>query len=130
MAEAAQKFIPGAPPPAPLSKSQRKRKAKTKTTEETAEPHVVIPDAKSAALVEEAPEKTDIQEGTVSSELIAQPESVVGDGAKLSPIVDLVTKRLKVVSKKIVRAKATVFAARFQILNYCVADQDIYLCYL
>lgn len=103
-----QRIVPGAPPPAPLSKTQKKkRKPKTKAGEPTSD-SVVLPDSASAALIEKAPEPVEIQEGAVASELIAQPEiqavPVPEDEVvlKLSPIVDLIHKRLKVTTKKIV----------------------------
>ncbi|KAJ3992708.1 hypothetical protein F5050DRAFT_1787057 [Lentinula boryana] len=103
-----QRVIPGAPPPPPPTKSQlkKKRKAKTKGNEQTGDSLVEIPDPTTAALVEKAPEATDIQQGIVAPELVAQPsQSEATDDLtlKLSPIVDLVNKRLKATNKKITR---------------------------
>jgi hypothetical protein len=107
---ALQRIVPGAPPPAPLSKSQKKkRKAKVKPTEPSADTSVVIPDSISAALIEKAPETSAIPEGVIAAELVIQPEpkapQLPDEEALLkpSPIVDLIHKRLKATSKKIVR---------------------------
>ncbi|KAF9071659.1 hypothetical protein BDP27DRAFT_1321683 [Rhodocollybia butyracea] len=105
----AQRVIPGAPPPPALTKSQlkKKRKTKTKANEPVSESPVEIPNATAAALVEKAPEAADIQEGVVAPELVVQPEQTHSTSEdltlKLSPIVDLVTKRLKATNKKITR---------------------------
>ncbi|KAJ4487339.1 hypothetical protein C8J55DRAFT_507647 [Lentinula edodes] len=106
-----QRLVPGAPPPPPLTKSQlkKKRKSKTKTNEQAGESLVAITDASTAALAEKAPEATDIQEGIVAPELVVQTsqseaQSTTEDVTlKLSPIVDLVNKRLKATNKKITR---------------------------
>ncbi|KAJ3857640.1 hypothetical protein EV368DRAFT_70849 [Lentinula lateritia] len=106
-----QRLVPGAPPPPPLTKSQlkKKRKSKTKVNEQAGESLVAITDASTAALVEKAPEVADIQESIVAPELVAQPsqseaQSTTEDVTlKLSPIVDLVNKRLKATNKKITR---------------------------
>lgn len=108
MAEPAPvRAVPGAPPPKPLTKSQLKKKRKTKSKAETDAP-VTIPDITSAALVEKAPEPADLQEGNVAPELVVQPEAQAPQlpeedaVVKPSPIVDLITKRLKATTKKIV----------------------------
>ncbi|KAJ3936976.1 MAG: hypothetical protein NXY57DRAFT_930544 [Lentinula lateritia] len=104
-----QRLVPGAPPPPPLTKSQlkKKRKSKTKSNEQAGDSLVAITDASTAALVEKSPEIADIQEGIVAPELVAQPseaQSTTEDVTlKLSPIVDLVNKRLKATNKKITR---------------------------
>ncbi|KAJ3838008.1 hypothetical protein F5878DRAFT_563132 [Lentinula raphanica] len=116
-----QRVVPGAPAPPPPTKSQlkKKRKAKAKTNDQTGDSPVEIsdtittaaqiPDATTAALVEKAPEATDIQQGIVAPELVAQPsqseaQSTTDDVTiKLSPIVDLINKRLKATNKKITR---------------------------
>lgn len=100
------RIIPGAPPPPPLTKSQLKKKRKTKAKATEPSP-VEIADSTAAALVEKAPEATDIKEGAVAPDLVAQvsqSESQTVDDASLtlSPIVDLVNKRLKATNKKIV----------------------------
>ncbi|KAI3618845.1 hypothetical protein WG66_000538 [Moniliophthora roreri] len=106
----AQRTVPGAPPSAPVSKSQLKklRKAKAKTNEPTgSDSPVGIPDTTSAALVEKAPEPSDIQQGAVTPALVAQSEGQVAqeedDSLKPSLIVELVNKRLKTTNKKIIR---------------------------
>ncbi len=107
-----QRIVPGAPPPVPLTKSQLKKKRKTKKADGTDDAPVTIPDAAAAALVEKAPDAAAVENGTVASELIVQdapppPAAPASEpdtnSLKLSPIVDLVTKRLKVTNKKIVR---------------------------
>lgn len=103
-----QRIVPGAPPPTPLSKSQKKKRKVKKPTESGSDSPVAIPDAASAALVEQAPEPTDIREGSVAPELVAEPESQAPPLPeeevllKPSPIVDLIHKRLKATTKKIV----------------------------
>ncbi|TFK54356.1 hypothetical protein OE88DRAFT_1717542 [Heliocybe sulcata] len=102
----AQRIVPGAPPPAPLSKTQKKkRKAAKKPGDATAEsPVVAIPDATAAALTEKAPEESDIKEGAVAPELVAKPESEAPQSEfKPGPSVELTQKRLKAVGKKIAR---------------------------
>jgi hypothetical protein len=101
------RIVPGAPPPAPLSKSQRKkRKTKVKLSEDAP---VSIPNSKSAAPAEKA-DASDIQEGSVGPETVAQPDLKVlsedDPSYKPSPIVELVHKRLKATSKKIVSVEA------------------------
>jgi hypothetical protein len=104
----AQRVVPGAPPPATLSKSQLKklRKAKAKTGESPQDSPVEIPDATSAALVEKAPEGSEIQSGAVTPALVVQSEAQVSQdensASKPSAIVELVNKRLKTTNKKIV----------------------------
>ncbi|KAF8893392.1 hypothetical protein BD779DRAFT_1620446 [Infundibulicybe gibba] len=104
-----QRVVPGAPPPTPLSKSQKKkRKAKSKP-EGSVDSPVAVPDPTSAALIEKAPEASDVQDGSVAADLVVQPEV---DAPPLpeeevllkpSPIVDLIHKRLKATTKKISR---------------------------
>ncbi|KIK67488.1 hypothetical protein GYMLUDRAFT_108702, partial [Collybiopsis luxurians FD-317 M1] len=106
-----QRLVPGAPPPPAVTKSQlkKKRKGKGKTSEQTADSATEIPDATAAALVEKAPEVSDIQGGIVAPELVAQPSQSESLPAtedttlKLSPIVELVNKRLKAANKKMTR---------------------------
>lgn len=104
-----QRIVPGAPPPTPLSKSQKKkRKTKVKSADPIAEAPVSIPDATSAALIEKSPETSDVKEGFVAPELLAQPEikatPVLEEEISLkpSPLVELIHKRLKATGKKIV----------------------------
>ncbi|KAJ6475331.1 hypothetical protein C8R47DRAFT_1323979 [Mycena vitilis] len=100
------RIVPGAPPPKELSKSARKKR-KTKSK---AEPSTPVLESSSAALIEKAPEPSEIQAGAVAPDLVAQPEPETAPAAteeepllKPSPIVDLIHKRLKVTSKKISR---------------------------
>jgi hypothetical protein len=104
MVETAQRVVPGAPPPTPLSKSQKKKR-KAKKTGDAEE--LTIPDSASAALIEKAPEPVDVQEGAVAPELVAkvEPPSTTPEeeiSYKPSPIVELINKRLKATAKKIV----------------------------
>lgn len=117
------RLVPGAPPPAPVTKSQKKKhKAKAAalkrtTSEQTAagegdQPAIVVPDAGSAALIEQAPSPIDIKEGAVADQLIITPQVLTpapreatplpDSEGKMSPIVDLINKRLKVTTKKLV----------------------------
>ena len=113
--ESTQRTVPGAPPPAPLSKAQKKKRRAVKKEGESepntpAPPNVVLPDTHAAALTEKAPEEKDVKGGAVADDLVVHPEapkSDAGDGAsgpKASPVVDLLNKRLKAIGKKIVRA--------------------------
>lgn len=110
-----QRFVPGAPPPAPLSKSQKKKRKGKKPSDATPGDisPVSIPDATSAALTEKAPELSDIQQGNVAEELVDTSGPVPQVEPKVpilpeeevllkpSPIVDLIHKRLKATTKKI-----------------------------
>lgn len=117
-----KRIVPGAPPPAPPSKSQLKRqrkkaKAGDATPSQTQSPavtNVAIPDSTSAALVEQAPAKEDVQQGAVAEELVANgtngtPRESPGEVPATSsapvesPIVDIIHKRIKAANKKIVR---------------------------
>ncbi|KAF9479064.1 hypothetical protein BDN70DRAFT_932907 [Pholiota conissans] len=108
-----QRIVPGAPPPAPLSKSaKKKRRAKGKSEHEDTPAGA---EADSAARTEATPEATEVKETTPAPEPIAQSESqgipIPEEDVLLkpSPIVDLVHKRLKVTTKKI--GRITVYAA-------------------
>ena len=104
MSEASARVVPGAPPPAPSIKSQRKKR-KAKGGQSVAD-SVSIPDIKTAALVERAPQVPDIEGGNVAPELVARPKapaSIDDASPKASPITEHVAKKLKVTSKKIVR---------------------------
>ncbi|KAF9526524.1 hypothetical protein CPB83DRAFT_857672 [Crepidotus variabilis] len=102
---ASQRLVPGAPPLALLSKSQRKkRRAQGKSENEPDTP--ITGDATSAAVLEKAPEPSEVREGSLAPELISRSASVLPEEdvlLKPSPIVDLVTKRLKATTKKIGR---------------------------
>ena len=96
----AQRIVPGAPPPIPLSKTQKKkRKAKAKSADAAA------PETSAA---EKTPEPSDPQEALLAPEVIQQSDSQMSllpeeeVLLKPSPIVDLIHKRLKATTKKIV----------------------------
>lgn len=100
------RLVPGAPPPA--SKSQKKKRKAAKKPSEQAEEPVVVPDAHTAALIDHAPSETDVKEGAVAAELVVRADSTrpvtpAVDEIKLSPIVDMISKRLKTTNKKMVR---------------------------
>ncbi|TFK74065.1 hypothetical protein BDN72DRAFT_790127 [Pluteus cervinus] len=113
----AQRVVPGAPPPAPLSKNQKKRrKAKAKPGEATGpDSPLAVPETISAAVSEKGAEIHDEGDSTPAPEPSIHPESEhtpqVEDDflAKLSPIVELISKRLKATTKKITRI--TVYAS-------------------
>ena len=71
------RVVPGAPPPAPVSKSQKKkRKGGAKTKEESeAGSHVAVPDTTSAALIEEAPKQSDVKDPNRDCHWIGYPTS-------------------------------------------------------
>lgn len=98
-----QRIVPGAPPPTPLSKTQKKkRKAKAKSEELGDAP------AESQALNEQTPEPSEPQDAALAPEPVAQSDSQMSllpeeeVLLKPSPIVDLIHKRLKATTKKIV----------------------------
>ena len=102
-----QRIVPGAPPPTPLSKTQKKkRKAKAKSAEPGEAP--ALSDATSAAIPGKTPEPSETQEASLAPEPIAQSDSQMSllpeeeVLLKPSPIVDLIHKRLKATTKKIV----------------------------
>ena len=102
-----QRIVPGAPPPTPLSKTQKKkRKAKAKSAEPGDAP--ALSEATSAAPTEKTPELPETQEATLAPEVIAQSDSQMSllpeeeVLLKPSPIVDLIHRRLKATTKKIV----------------------------
>ncbi|KIJ49432.1 hypothetical protein M422DRAFT_27797 [Sphaerobolus stellatus SS14] len=103
-----QRIVPGAPPPAQLSKSQKKkRKAVLKNKDEEATVTVSIPDATAAALVEKVPESTDIKAGSIAEELVAPAAETVAEAItekpKTSSGVEAINKRIKLQSKKLSR---------------------------
>ena len=104
------RIVPGAPPPAPVSKSQKKKRkagGERKSADQPDE-HVAVPDTLTAALIDHAPPEADLQEGTVAPELITRQSSLAPvspggvDDAKLSHLVDMLNKRMKATNKKIV----------------------------
>lgn len=106
--EAAKRFVPGAPPPPPVSKSQKKKRRTAKKDEDPISPEVSIPDTHAAALTEKSPAEQDVTSGRVAEELVvhaepAKEEQQLEPGvAKPSPVVDLLNKRYKQLTKKIV----------------------------
>ncbi|KAI8993793.1 hypothetical protein BD414DRAFT_456900 [Trametes punicea] len=100
------RIVPGAPPPPPVSKSQKKKRKTAKSKEASeSDSHVVVPDTTTAALIEKAPGESDVKEGTVAPQLVAQTseESHTPVEVKPSPIVEMLNKRLKANGKKITR---------------------------
>ncbi|KAH7927507.1 hypothetical protein BV22DRAFT_1031696 [Leucogyrophana mollusca] len=102
------RYVPGAPPPAALSKSQKKKRkiVKNKTADSPVEGSVTIPDTTAAALVEKAPEESELKEGAVAPELVAGSDYAPGSDDPLSrpsPIIELLQKRIKALNKKISR---------------------------
>ncbi|KIP06605.1 hypothetical protein PHLGIDRAFT_451136 [Phlebiopsis gigantea 11061_1 CR5-6] len=107
------RIVPGAPPPAPASKSaKKKRKAGANKASDQVDEHVVVPDAHTAALIDHAPSEGDVREGSVVPELVARTDSAApvspgGAGEpKVSPLVDMLQKRLKATGKKITRIQS------------------------
>jgi hypothetical protein len=118
----AQRIVPGAPPPTPLSKSQQKKKRKvagTKRPDGSDGPDVASP--KDAALIDHVPtpDNTDPslfappEEGAVAaaaSEIVANiaPSIIepilIHTPKKTSAVVELVNKRYRAMTKKIVRS--------------------------
>ena len=129
------RVVPGAPPPAPVSKSQKKkRKGGAKTKEESeAGSHVAVPDTTSAALIEEAPKQSDVKEGVVAPQLVVQPSegeaaTPVGD-QKPTPIVDMLNKRLKANGKKIVSVQVRWSAMRRMRMHMRVSEGIRHACW-
>lgn len=101
-----QRIVPGAPPPTPISKSaKKKRRAKGKSEHEDTPAGA---EAGSVTRTERTPEAPEVKETTPAPEPITQSESqgipIPEEDVLLkpSPIVDLVHKRLKATTKKIV----------------------------
>ena len=101
-----QRIVPGAPPPVPLSKTQKKKRKANKPKD--ADSPIAATDAAAAAVLEKAPEPIEVQEPTLAPETVPStenPSTPLPEEEillKPSPIVDLVHKRLKATSKKIV----------------------------
>ncbi|KAI0743781.1 hypothetical protein C8Q80DRAFT_860101 [Daedaleopsis nitida] len=101
------RIVPGAPPPPPLSKSQKKKRKTGKSKEESETgSHVAVPDPTTAALIEKAPDESDVKGGVVAPQLVAQPSEAPSLDIKPSPVVDLLNKRIKANNKKIIRIQA------------------------
>ena len=99
-----------------------KRKAAKKPSEQAEEP-VVVPDAHAAALIDHAPSEADVKEGAVAAELVVRADSTrpvtpAVDEIKLSPIVDMISKRLKTTNKKMVRS-------RLALCRVCTDDSNL-----
>jgi hypothetical protein len=104
---ATQRIVPGAPPPAPVSKSQRKkRKTQKKGDDENGIESPVIANAPGSIgtansehnYAEEKPAEAPTAPETAGT----QTPALVDEEAKPSPIVDFIGKRLKQTTKKIV----------------------------
>lgn len=116
-----QRFVPGAPPPAPLSKAQKKkRKAKVKTDSPDANdidhpesPIITTPDVPAMPLIENAPDNNDSQKDVLAP---GAETPDLPDELKHSPVVELVSKRLKATTKKIVEC-IIVFKSRATLFN-------------
>ncbi|KNZ76684.1 hypothetical protein J132_09217 [Termitomyces sp. J132] len=103
----AQRIIPGAPPPAPLTKSQRKKRKAKKATESTPDSPEAPVDVASSVLTEQAPEAEEVREASTTTAPELQTPAVEEEVVlKPSPIVELIQKRLKATSKKITRISA------------------------
>ena len=113
----ANRIVPGAPPPAPLTKSQRKKRkaatASAKTTESVnGASAVTTPDVTTATLAEKQPEDVDAKEDSVAAEptvtqILEDGQGLEDDGAKPSVIVEYLQKRRKALNKKIVCVSCT-----------------------
>lgn len=105
--DSAPRFVPGAPAPVAASKLQKKKRktgTKSKTPGSPEEGSITIPDAPSIALVDRAPNETDVKEDNVALELVAASEAPTHDelSSKHSPVVELLQKRMRALNKKIV----------------------------
>lgn len=135
-----QRIVPGAPPPAPLSKSQKKkRKSKVKPGAENStdandidhpeSPSTSLPDVPASAAVEKAPDSVDVQKDALTAEdAHAEAETpTLPDELKSSPVVELISKRLKATTKKMV--EFTYFFLVLCPLIYLMSpDKDNNLC--
>jgi len=122
----AQRIVPGAPPPTPLSKTQKKkRKAKA-----PGDAPATI-DSPSVAISEKTPEPAEVQESTPAPESLTRSESHATPLPeedvllKPSPIVDLVHKRLKATTKKIVSFQTFLSYHVCSEPLFIVADNDL-----
>jgi len=105
------RIVPGAPPPAPISKSQKKKRKTVKPQSSDHDGSVNVPDTASAALIDHAPTSDDVNGGHVAPELTTRAESLEATtpvpGAPIySPVVELISKRLKATTKKILRIQS------------------------
>jgi hypothetical protein len=122
-----QRIVPGAPPPAPLSKSQKKKRKAKKPTDSTPESPTLLDLSSAAPPAEKAPESVETREDSIAPEPSTQPESLATPATeedlllKHSPIVELVTKRLKATTKKIAR-RFSLVQVRNSLINFLDAD--------
>jgi hypothetical protein len=107
----APRVVPGAPPPPPLSKSQKKKRKsviKPKVADAPGvESMLSTNDSHTAASVEKLPEEVDdnkaaVAEAVVVAALEPIQEAVQDRSKKASPAVELLNKRIKVQTKKLV----------------------------
>lgn len=107
----AQRIVPGAPPPPPLSKSQKKKRKsvlKTKVPDApSAEPVLSNSDSKVETLVENALEEADVKKEDAPEAVAVPPVEPIQEVApdkskKASPAVELLNRRIKVQTKKLV----------------------------
>ena len=121
-----QRIIPGAPPPTPLSKNQKKRR-KGKGPGGDA---LAVPDSPSVIVSEKTPEP-EVQESIpapdslIRSDSLATPLPEEDVLLKPSPIVDLVHKRLKATSKKIVSFQMFLSYHAYFEPSFIVTDNDL-----
>ena len=124
-----QRIVPGAPPPPPLSKSQKKKRKsviKPKVADAPSTESILsIPDSKVEALVEKALEEVDVKrddvpEAAAVAPLEPIPEVVLDKSKKASPAVELLNKRIKVQTKKLVSNLVFIFSA-CRSIRACVA---------
>ena len=100
-----QRIVPGAPPPAPVSKSQKRKKKPTAKDGDNLE----VPDTPVSAQIAVAPSLEDGNNGSVGSQFLAQPDDIpeattpINGAHKTTPLVDMLNKRIKATNKKIVR---------------------------
>ncbi len=89
-------------------KKKRKPVSANNAQEASAQSPLAVPDAHAAAFIEKAPEPAEIKEGAVAPELVAQPDATQSgadeyEGSKKhSSVVELIYKRMRTLSKKIV----------------------------
>ncbi|KIM78917.1 hypothetical protein PILCRDRAFT_824042 [Piloderma croceum F 1598] len=111
MVDATTRIVPGAPPPAPVSKSQKKKRKAVKGKGSAEPDNPIIPDTTAASISDPKPDAPDEIEATVPPNHVvapsaseAPPSTTEDDiGYKPSPVVDLVHKRLKAIHKKTAR---------------------------
>lgn len=116
-----QRIVPGAPPPVTLTKSQKKKRRATKPggtkeQDEATSPSVptsgaTLPEVSSVRPAEKVPEA--LEDSALVPGLLSRSESQAPPLLeedlllKSSPIVDLVHKRLKITTKKIVSVSSS-----------------------